>query len=372
MAKAVEEVVDTTSPIADTYALKTSHITPEQGAFFKKWEALISMEEQDLVRFKKELWTMGAQERERHGRCFSNMVLDRGYHWRPEAHAGTRIHGYTYRFIKESATQTSLLNGHMSSGDAITVSVEPDLLAFAKGFIVDLTPQEVVVGVDHEIDLDAIRTRTRAGLFEDVIFRIDKDELFSGLGRIRDNLAQLYYPGGDVKRLELIVDLKRPEFDEMEEITLDRTARAAMEKLNTNQQVAASKVLTARDYALILGMPGTGKTTVIAAIIQMLASLGKTVLLASYTHSAVDNILLKLKHVADFSILRVGNLDKVRTYGSDGACTLGLPARCLLQIHPDVHEFTLANRRVATTLEQLEQQVMAPPVVATTCLSIDQ
>ena len=49
----------------------------------------------------------------------------------------------------------------------------------------------------------------------------------------------------------------------------------------------------------------------IAAIIQMLASLGKTVLLASYTHSAVDNILLKLKHVADFSILRVGNLDKV-------------------------------------------------------------
>ena len=364
--------MDTTSPIADTYALKTSHITPEQGAFFKKWEALISLEEQDLVRFKKELWTMGAQERERHGRCFSNMVLDRAYHWRPEAHAGTRIHGYTYRFIKESATQTSLLNGHMSSGDAITVSVEPDLLAFAKGFIVDLTPQEVVVGVDHEIDLDAIRTRTRAGLFEDVIFRIDKDELFSGLGRIRDNLAQLYYPGGDVKRLELIVDLKRPEFDEMEEITLDRTARAAMEKLNTNQQVAASKVLTARDYALILGMPGTGKTTVIAAIIQMLASLGKTVLLASYTHSAVDNILLKLKHVADFSILRVGNLDKVRTYGSDGACTLGLPARCLLQIHPDVHEFTLANRRVATTLEQLEQQVMAPPVVATTCLSIDQ
>lgn len=304
--------MDTTSPIADTYALKTSHITPEQGAFFKKWEALISLEEQDLIRFKKELWTMGAQERERHGRCFSNMVLDRAYHRRPDAHTGTRIHGYTYRFVKESATQTSLLNGHMSCGDAITVSVEPDLLAFAKGFIIDLTPQEVVVGVDHEIGLDAIRMRTRTGLFEDVVFRIDKDELFSGLGRIRDNLAQLYYPGGDVKRLELIVDLKRPEFDEMEEITLDKTARAAMGTLNTNQQVAASKVLTARDYALILGMPGTGKTTVIAAIIQMLASLGKTVLLASYTHSAVDNILLKLKHVADFSILRVGNLDKVR------------------------------------------------------------
>ncbi|KAH9837999.1 Dna2-domain-containing protein [Rhodofomes roseus] len=349
--KTVENIVDTASPIADIYALKTSHITPEQGAFFKKWEALISLEEQDLIRFKKELWTMGAQERERHGRCFSNMVLDRSYHWRPEAQTSSRIHGHTYRFIKESLTQSSLLNGHMSSGDAITVSIEPDLLAFAKGFIVDLTPQEVIVGVDHEIDMDAVRTRTRANLFEDVIFRIDKDELFSGMGRIRDNLAQLYYPGGDTKRLDLVVDLKRPEFDDIEQLTLDETADAAMGKLNTNQQMAAAKVLTAQDYALILGMPGTGKTTVIAAIIQMLVSLGKTVLLASYTHSAVDTILLKLKHVADFSILRVGNIDK---------------------IHPDVHEFTLAHRRVPTTLEQLEHQVMAPPVVATTCLSIDQ
>ncbi|KZT71118.1 Dna2-domain-containing protein [Daedalea quercina L-15889] len=348
--KAVEKVQDTASPIADIYALKTSHITPEQGAFFKKWEALISLEEQDLIRFKKELWTMGAQDRERHGRCFSNMVLDRTYHWRPGVQTASRIHGYTYRFIKESATQTSLLNGHMSSGDAITVSVEPDLLAFAKGFIVGLTPHEVVVGVDHEIDVDAIRTRTRTNLFEDIVFRIDKDELFSGLGRIRDNLAQLYYPGGDTKRLELVVDLKRPEFDDNEHFKLNKAARSAMEKLNTNQQMAAWKVLTAQDYALILGMPGTGKTTVIAAIIQILVSLGKTVLLASYTHSAVDTVLLKLKHVADFGILRVGNLDK---------------------IHPDVHEFTLANRRVATTLEQLEYQVMAPPVVATTCLSID-
>ncbi|KAH9923850.1 Dna2-domain-containing protein [Fomitopsis serialis] len=355
--KTVENVVDTASPIADIYALKTGHITPEQGAFFKKWEALVSLEEQDLVRFKKELWTMGAQERERHGRCFSNMVLDRTYHWRPEAQTDSRIHGYTYRFFKESLTQTSsftqssLLNGHMSCGDAITVSVEPDLLAFAKGFIVDLTPQEVIVGVDHEIDMEAVRARIRANLFENVIFRIDKDELFSGLGRIRDNLAQLYHPDGDTKRLELIVDLKRPEFDEIEQLTLDKTARSAMNKLNTSQQIAAAKVLTAQDYALILGMPGTGKTTVIAAIIQMLVSLGKTVLLASYTHSAVDTILLKLKHVADFGILRIGNLDKM---------------------HPDVHEFTLANRRVATTMEQLEHQVMSPPVVATTCLSIDQ
>ena len=70
------------------------------------------------------------------------------------------------------------------------------------------------------------------------------------------------------------------------------------------------KVLNAEDYALILGMPGTGKTTVIAALIKALVDLGKTVFLTSHTHSAVDTILLKLNDV-DFGILRIGNQEKV-------------------------------------------------------------
>ena len=58
------------------------------------------------------------------------------------------------------------------------------------------------------------------------------------------------------------------------------------------------QVLTAQDYALILGMPGTGKSTItIACLIEYLVALEKTVLLSSYTHSAVDNILLKLNVV---------------------------------------------------------------------------
>lgn len=58
------------------------------------------------------------------------------------------------------------------------------------------------------------------------------------------------------------------------------------------------QVLAAEDYTLILGMPGTGKTTTIAHLVQVAVAEGKTVLLTSYTHSAVDNILLKLKKVS--------------------------------------------------------------------------
>lgn len=259
----------------------------------------------------------------------------------------------------------NLLNGHLNIGDPITVSAEP-LLALARGYIVGLTPEEVILGVDHVLDVDAIRTRLRkdpshtqssASPFvdEEVIFRIDKDELFGGMAKVRNNLAQLFYADGDRKRLELVVDLRKPVFSPPTPpfVPSSKTLRT----LNSCQQAAMEKVLSAEDYALVLGMPGTGKTTVIAALIKELVRRGKTVLLSSYTHSAVDTILMKMGGGKDdgeggeFGILRLGNVDKV---------------------HPDVRRYTLNARKTASTVEVLEMQLMAAPVVATTCLSVDQ
>lgn len=370
----MENVTDTSSPIADTYELKTSHLKQSQLDFFKKWEHLISLEEKDIHRFKKELWTMGAKEREEKGRCFAGMVLDTtfsstvpipsrdiGLHESKVGNAEAdlvnsgkdKIHKFTYRFIRSSQRQShtqiwtqaggkegespSLLSGHMAVGEPITVSVEPDLLALARGFIVDLTPKMVVVGVDHELDLETIGWRLatrrqkelkssstqRHGGEEEVIFRIDKDDLYGGMARIRENLAQMFYAGGDVKRLELIVDLRAPAFENLEWID-DEYSRDWREfvkhtkSLNTNQREAVKKVLSAKDYALILGMPGTGKTSVIASLVKVLVGMGKSVLLSAYTHSAVDNVLLRLrgeeKGDLGFRVLRLGNLDKVNLH----------------------------------------------------------
>ena len=38
-------------------------------------------------------------------------------------------------------------------------------------------------------------------------------------------------------------------------------------------------------------MPGTGKTFVIALLLHRLVKLGKKVLVTSYTHTALDNII---------------------------------------------------------------------------------
>ncbi len=311
----MENVEDTDSPIADAYSLKTSHLSPSHVAFFKQWEHLISLEESDLGRFRKELWTMGASERETKGRCFSSMVIDSTYRPPSQSHASrdTKIHQYTYKFLRSSGYKisSSLLSGFLNAGDPVTISVEPHLLALARGFILELTPTDVIVGVDHDLSSRSIRDRLSAfgSASSDIIFRIDRDELFGGMGRVRENLAQLFYLGGDTKRLELVVDLKYPSFSSGP-IPLPPSVAQYSAQLNANQMQAMNKVLSAEDYALILGMPGTGKTTIVASIIKTVVAMGKTVLLTSYTHSAVDNILLKLKD-ADFSILRLGNTDKV-------------------------------------------------------------
>ena len=314
--KAAKETMDSSSPIADILERKTSHLSLDQISFFKKWDTLLTLEEKHLNRFKKELWTMSIKDREAKGRCYGSMVLDTSYTPPPN----NTVHRHMYRFTrsKQSRDSSSLLSGHLSGGDAVMVSVEPNLLALAQGFIVKLTPRELIIGTNHSLDLDHIMSlfvssKTSNTLpsakTTQVIFRIDKDELFGGMGRLRDNLAQLLYADGDVRRLQFVVDLKPPRFHE--DIEEWRPVGDACVKLNEVQRRAITKVLSARDYALILGMPGTGKTTVTAAIIRTLLRMGKTVLLTSYTHSAVDTILLKLAGEVRFGILRLGNLDKV-------------------------------------------------------------
>ncbi|PPQ94653.1 hypothetical protein CVT25_009384 [Psilocybe cyanescens] len=166
--------------LAPNFEAKTGHLTPTHTNFFTEWEQLLALEEMNLVRFKRELWMLGAEERGRKGRRFSGMPLI-------PSRAGTAAAGRksgasssgTIAGLKEATTNVNPLNGHLSVEDAITISVEPRLLALVAG----------------------------------------------ELG-------------------------------------------------------AMDKVLSAEDYALVLGMPGTEKTTVIAALIRELVVQGKTVLLS--------------------------------------------------------------------------------------------
>ena len=244
-----------------------------------------------------------------------------------------RIHRHTYSFARavdlppgtpsaSLAAARSLLSGHIAPGDPIAISLEPGLVSLARGFVLDLHAETVTVGLDGELDERVLRERLDARLDPGrpssssagrLRFRIDKDELAMGMGRIRDNLAQLFLAstasaGPSASLRSLIVNLTPPMFDPL----LAPTPAELPVHLNADQRAAIKRVLTARDYALILGMPGTGKSTTVVEVVRALVGRGKSVLLTSYTHSAVDAIVGKLATAGGVDILRLGNPDKVR------------------------------------------------------------
>lgn len=153
-----------------------------------------------------------------------------------------------------------------------------------------------------------------------VRWRVDKDESGYHHARLRSNVVELCTAPDAGKLRRLVVDLHAPALDDAVATTTEgpcdeEEGGVPSQRLNSDQQRALDATLAARDYSLILGMPGTGKTFVICRVIQALVAQGKSVLVTSFTNSAVDNILKRLASL-DVDFLRLGqhgSIDKELT-----------------------------------------------------------
>lgn len=124
--------------------------------------------------------------------------------------------------------------------------------------------------------------------------------------------------------------------------------------LNSDQRVAVDACLRARDYACILGMPGSGKTSTVAFIVRCIVAAGRTVLITSHTHSAVDTLLLKVTQ-------GVGALDDVLRLGRPSA------------VHPALRRFCVEEDIASGAISavgQLRYRLASASVVGATCLSV--
>lgn len=348
------------------------HLTPTHREFFIKWENLLTKEEKESQKTKRELWTMTSDEREKKSRCFADVIIEEG-----SASVDTdnpRINRYHYTFVKRvHKPGFSFLGSELSVGEPIVVSDEDGHFALAIGYVSAVRKQRISVAVDRRLHNARIRqpgfdetdNQVFASIMEvapegtpadqtqgrikepPVRYRLDQDEFSNGMATVRNNLVQMMAndaPAAAQIR-GLIVDLAPPRFKSVP----TQYTIADRESLNVDQKRAIEKVMSARDYALVLGMPGTGKTTTIAHIIRALVSQGKSVLLTSHTHTAVDNILLKLKS-DKIPILR-----------------LGAPAK----VHPEVQEFAHLAGQPKKTFEEIKEAWHGTPIVATTCLGIN-
>ncbi len=76
-----------------------------------------------------------------------------------------------------------------------------------------------------------------------------------------------------------------PEFTQTDKIEFFNT------KLNKSQQEAVIRSLAARDFFLIHGPPGTGKTITCVEVIAQLIKRGNKILTAADSNVAVDNLV---------------------------------------------------------------------------------
>ncbi|EZF34348.1 hypothetical protein H101_02103 [Trichophyton interdigitale H6] len=371
--KLVDNGTEETSGVGKIFQETSGHLSAPHQEFFKKWDDLLTLEEKEMSKFRRELWTMVSAEREGVGRCFGNVIIENGS--ASENSEGPRINRFQYTFIKpKSVSGFSFTESQINVGEPIVISDEQGHFALANGFVVQISPRRITVAVDRrlhnarnkEAGFDAINNQAFQGIMDissknksameinrdtesPMLYRLDKDEFSNGLAIVRNNLVSLM--ARDVfqsaRLRELIVEGAAPVFKPGS--PLSRLPESVGPNLNMDQKMAIGKVLTAEDYALVLGMPGTGKTTTIAQIIRALVSQGKSVLLTSYTHTAVDNILLKIRD-DKFRILRLGTPSKV---------------------HPEVQQFAEMAATPKNTIEELEDSYENSKVVATTCLGVN-
>lgn len=358
--------------------------------WFTKWDKLLTFEEGDQARFRKELWTMGSAEREAAGRCFGQLVLQKDLtitHSTGAAAAATgtvdgvsgsggKINRFTYVFARAvRGSGGSFAEGSaLTMGEAVVVSGEEGQWALANGYVTAVSRHDITVAVDRKLGrarqrlpgFDEMKNQILKGTMsvgkeevldesndETMLYRLDKDEFSNGLALIRNNLVTLMSDDPmHTKLREQILFGAPPSFESpnpSKQSTLVATQQQTqLGEMNEDQRSAVSKVLAAQDYALILGMPGTGKTTTIAHIIRALLAEGKSILLTSFTHTAVDNILLKIREIAP----------------KDSILRLGVPSK----INKQVQNFCLLASTPRNSFEAIEQAYMETKIVATTCM----
>jgi len=312
---ALEAGTPETSGVPELFLKDVGHLSLPHLDYARRWLAMVDIEQRASERHQALKFTSGVAESEQAGTTLAHMELCAVEEFEPPAATSeldsevpeiARKLLHRFRLASHGRLETKL-----GPGDLVSVSS----MATAEGGGARarwMLASGIVKAVDAFQVAVLLPTRLTA-VARGQLLRVDKEDIMSGFGTCRNNILALLTPRLRDDRLTplpllgLVVDLLPPRFVDADTglAGLDVDAKRQLGELNVDQREAVMRVLCAQDYALILGMPGTGKTTVIAAAVRALVAQKKTVLLSAYTHSALDNVLLKLVELG-VPLLRLG------------------------------------------------------------------
>ena len=272
-------------PMAKLAPEATSHLASTHLDWFLRWIGLLELEGaqsrgQGGVR---DLWCLHPWQREERGQAAAGLAL-------------IRVDGESlHTFSRETRAGKVCLE----VGEVVTVSTAKSL-AIAQGVIRAEDGLKLVVELDRKLDSSCEK------------FTVDRWNYQGGQAACYTGLAKVMGSSEAAGRLrEAIVDLALPDTLPGLGREVATEGKKVMMALNKVQQKAIFRTLMCKRYGLVRGMPGSGKTTTIVAMVRLMVRLGCKVLLVAYTNSAVDTILSKLLSEGQ-SVLRVGRKERVR------------------------------------------------------------
>lgn len=325
----------------------TSHLEGSHRAFFKKWEHLIELERQVSLSRLSEVWSMDGLQRERLGRCLPGMrlksaspgallkydVQDKSLNTRALFFARAEGKDLLVTFQQgDHKGEAQFSDAEIALGDRVIIGVDTEHVVLARGHVVNVDLNTLTIKLMRPLRVPPQKQGDQL-LSSDIIlnkpvWRIDKDEVVSTMERLKGALVKLVsQQDGHTRRLcRLLVDQQPPRLnltspsEQPEQIgnVAHDDARAVVgvawkdlvKGINADQERVVTACLQKNDYLLVLGMPGTGKTTTIARCVRALVGKGLSVLVATYTNAAVDHLLQKLLEEG-VDILRLGRADGV-------------------------------------------------------------
>ncbi|KAF8379125.1 hypothetical protein HHK36_028554 [Tetracentron sinense] len=339
------------SGLGEAFDSHVEHLTSAQCAFLRQWDRLIDLEAKVAQAANKEIWRSRSLRSE-NSNCLYSIIIDTSNQLSPNK--SLKDGRLIYRFVRQDlalhnadahdgehlSISSSLMNNlnctlrigdyvglgwgfrvlfgeavllHRFELEQLILGTESGHLAVAKGVITDISRSHVSVSFSRRLRIPGSNPSSEMRDLLQEVWRIDKDEVTTSYAIMRFNLIQLFVQSLQGSHLrKMIVDLEAPRFDSGGIFSQDPAISFiwSEKNLNNDQRRAILKILTAKDYALILGMPGTGKTSTMVHAVKALLMRGASILLTSYTNSAVDNLLIKLK-AQGIDFVRIGRYEAV-------------------------------------------------------------
>ena len=278
-----------------------SHLDEKQIIFFKRWIDMIYLEERKVKDSRDSLfWNQNAIDLEANGKAIAKLVL---HTIKDSSYEYTFRRSDNYRNLGPLPVDIQFYK----NVNRMTLSVENEdgkfeKISFVNGVITSIDDNFLTVQLDEHIKED----------YFNKLFRLDILPIQPNFTYLYTSLLCLMDKEANSKFLrELIIENRKPAFEPLESGTLDSlVVRDIVKDLNNCQQKAVRRSLEAKDYLLINGYPGSGKTETIVHLIKILVKMNKTVVITAHTNQAVDHILVKLvKHGINF--MRIGNLSRI-------------------------------------------------------------